>query len=65
MGNGLEPGVQVGPMFEAKALDKTAGLVEDARSKGAKILTGGGRSTRFRQGILVRADRPPRRQRRR
>ena len=50
MGNGLEAGVQVGPMFEAKALEKTAELVEDARSKGAKILTGGGRSTRFAKG---------------
>ena len=27
IGNGLEPGVQVGPMFEAKALEKTAALV--------------------------------------
>ena len=25
MGNGLDEGVQVGPMFESKALDKTAG----------------------------------------
>jgi len=51
VGNGLEPGVQVGPMFEARALDKTAELVEDARSKGVKILTGGGRSTRFAKGF--------------
>jgi succinate-semialdehyde dehydrogenase/glutarate-semialdehyde dehydrogenase len=50
MGNGLEPGVQVGPMFEAKALEKTSELVEDARSKGGKILTGGGRSSRFDKG---------------
>jgi len=50
VGNGLEPGVQVGPMFEAKALEKTAELVEDARSKGGKILTGGKRSTRFAKG---------------
>ncbi len=50
LGNGLEEGVQVGPMFESKALEKTAGLIEDARSKGAKILTGGGRSTRFAKG---------------
>ena len=50
VGNGLEPGVQVGPMFEAKALDKTAELVDDARKKGGKILTGGGRSTRFDKG---------------
>jgi succinate-semialdehyde dehydrogenase/glutarate-semialdehyde dehydrogenase len=50
VGNGLEPGVQVGPMFEAAALEKTAELVEDARGKGAKILTGGARSTRFSKG---------------
>ncbi len=36
MGNGLEPGVQVGPMFEARALDKTAALVEDAREQGGQ-----------------------------
>jgi succinate-semialdehyde dehydrogenase/glutarate-semialdehyde dehydrogenase len=51
VGNGLEPGVQVGPMFEARALEKTADLVEDARSKGGNILTGGGRSTRFDKGF--------------
>jgi succinate-semialdehyde dehydrogenase / glutarate-semialdehyde dehydrogenase len=50
VGNGLEAGVQVGPMFEARALDKTAELVDDARKKGGKILTGGGRSTRFEKG---------------
>jgi succinate-semialdehyde dehydrogenase/glutarate-semialdehyde dehydrogenase len=50
VGNGLEPGVQVGPMFEARALEKTAALIEDARGKGAKVLTGGGRSDRFDKG---------------
>ncbi len=50
VGDGLEPGVQVGPMFEARALAKTSALVDDARSKGAKVLTGGGRSNRFAQG---------------
>ncbi len=50
LGNGLEPGVQVGPMFEAKALEKTTELVEDAKGKGGKILTGGSRSTRFDKG---------------
>src|SRR5438128_12390856 len=34
-GNGLEEGVQVGPMFEASALEKTAALVDDARRRGA------------------------------
>ena len=50
LGNGLDDGVQVGPMFEAKALAKTAGIVDDARSHGAKVLTGGGKSTRFDRG---------------
>ena len=50
LGNGLEPGAQVGPMFEARALEKAASLIEDAKSRGAKILTGGERSTRFDKG---------------
>ena len=50
IGNGLEPGVQVGPMIEARRIDKTSALVEDARTKGGKILTGGGRSSRFDKG---------------
>lgn len=50
VGNGLEQGVQVGPMFEARALEKTAALIDDARGKGGKILTGGRRSTRFDKG---------------
>ncbi len=50
VGNGLEPGVQVGPMFEARALTKTASLVDDASAKGAKILTGGKPSTQFPKG---------------
>src|SRR5438876_2788246 len=52
MGNGLEPGVEVGPMFEKKALKSTAALVEDARGKGAKVLTGGARSKRFDKGYF-------------
>ncbi|MGC8642025.1 MAG: NAD-dependent succinate-semialdehyde dehydrogenase [Isosphaeraceae bacterium] len=50
VGNGLEPGVQVGPMFEARAMEKTLALIDDARGKGGKILTGGSRSTRFDKG---------------
>jgi len=50
LGNGLEEGVQVGPMFESKAMEKTAALIDDARRQGAKVLAGGGRSTRFDRG---------------
>src|SRR5690349_20046959 len=52
LGNGLEPGVEVGPMFEQRGLDSTIKLVEDARRKGAKILTGGKRSDRFQRGYF-------------
>ena len=39
-------------MFEKKAMENTAGLVEDANGKGAKILTGGKRSDRFEKGYF-------------
>ncbi len=52
LGNGVDAGVEVGPMFEKKALEQTQHLVEDARQKGAKILTGGKRSERFAKGYF-------------
>jgi succinate-semialdehyde dehydrogenase/glutarate-semialdehyde dehydrogenase len=52
LGNGLEPGVEVGPMFEKRAMDNTIGLVEDARKTGARVLTGGKRSDRFERGYF-------------
>ena len=52
MGNGLDEGVVVGPMFERKAMDGTQALIDDAKSKGAKVLTGGGKSTRFEKGYF-------------
>jgi succinate-semialdehyde dehydrogenase/glutarate-semialdehyde dehydrogenase len=52
LGNGLEPGVEVGPMFEKRAMDQTLDLVEDAKRRGARVLTGGSRSTRFERGYF-------------
>jgi succinate-semialdehyde dehydrogenase/glutarate-semialdehyde dehydrogenase len=52
MGNGLEPGVEVGPMFEKRALDNTVALIDDARQRGAKVLLGGKRSDRFEKGYF-------------
>lgn len=52
LGNGLEEGVVVGPMFEKKAMDSTTALIEDARGKGAQILTGGKKSDRFSKGYF-------------
>jgi succinate-semialdehyde dehydrogenase/glutarate-semialdehyde dehydrogenase len=63
LGNGLEPGIEVGPMFEKRAMQNTLDLVEDAKRCGAKILTGGKRSDRFAKGYFfeptVLKDLPP------
>lgn len=40
-GNGLEEGVQIGPLINEKALEKVKKHVSDAVSKGAQILCGG------------------------
>ena len=39
-------------MFEKKAMQQTVDLVEDARKTGAKVLTGGKRSDRFKKGYF-------------
>src|SRR4029078_2385399 len=52
LGNGLEEGVVVGQMFEKKAMDSTQALIDDAKGKGAKILTGGGRAKSFSKGYF-------------
>src|SRR5262245_2348569 len=52
LGNGLDEGVVVGPMFEKKAMENTIGLIEDAKGKGAEILAGGGRSKQFDRGYF-------------
>ena len=41
MGNGLDDGVALGPLVNQEGVDKVVELVDDAVSKGAKILTGG------------------------
>ena len=52
LGNGLDEGVNIGPMFESWALDKADGIVENAKSKGANCITGGSRSQRFDRGYF-------------
>ncbi|WP_375381774.1 NAD-dependent succinate-semialdehyde dehydrogenase [uncultured Sphingomonas sp.] len=42
VGSGLEKGVQMGPMANARRPDAIAAMVEDARSIGARVLAGGG-----------------------
>ena len=43
VGNGLEAGVVIGPLIEDAAIEKVNSLVEDATSKGGKVLVGGGK----------------------
>ena len=43
VGNGLEAGVAVGPLVNADTRDKVEALVEDARARGAQVVTGGHR----------------------
>ncbi len=52
IGNGLDAGIEVGPMFEKKAMDNTLDLIADAKQKGANVLTGGKRSDRFEKGYF-------------
>src|SRR5205823_13591093 len=38
---GTEDGVTVGPLIDQVAIDKVSELVQDARDRGARVLTGG------------------------
>ncbi len=52
LGNGMDPEVEIGPMFEPKALEKTQRLIDQAVHVGAKVLAGGSRSGRFEKGYF-------------
>ncbi len=41
IGRGTEEGIQVGPLIDADAVAKVQGLVKDALTRGAKLVTGG------------------------
>ncbi|KQM60643.1 NAD-dependent succinate-semialdehyde dehydrogenase [Agreia sp. Leaf210] len=43
IGRGTEQGVDIGPLINDKAVDKADGLVQDAVSRGARVVTGGKR----------------------
>jgi succinate-semialdehyde dehydrogenase / glutarate-semialdehyde dehydrogenase len=42
VGDGLEPGVTIGPLIDGRAVAKVSRHVEDALARGARILCGGG-----------------------
>jgi succinate-semialdehyde dehydrogenase/glutarate-semialdehyde dehydrogenase len=65
LGPGLDPATQMGPLTHARRLDDMQAFVDDARDRGATIVTGGGRAA---GGALARghffaptviADAPP------
>ncbi|HSX73070.1 MAG TPA: aldehyde dehydrogenase family protein, partial [Shinella sp.] len=43
VGNGFDEGVQMGPLCHARRVTAMEGFVQDARERGAQIVTGGGR----------------------
>lgn len=50
LGYGWEAGTDIGPLFEERSLQNTVGFIEDAKSKGATVLTGGKRPEGFQKG---------------
>ena len=43
VGNGLEPGVEIGPMIDARGLERALAQIADAQSRGARLVCGGTR----------------------
>jgi acyl-CoA reductase-like NAD-dependent aldehyde dehydrogenase len=58
VGNGLDPKNLIGPLSNKMQLDKVAGYVDEARKRGARIVTGGKRPTQpgFFYPLTVVAD---------
>ncbi|QWW71324.1 NAD-dependent succinate-semialdehyde dehydrogenase [Rhizobium sp. WYJ-E13] len=61
IGNGFDPNTQMGPVANHRRIDALTALVEDARSKGAKVLAGGEKSSNrgYFFPVTVLADVPP------
>ena len=52
LGNGMEPGVEMGPLANRRRLEAAHAFVEDARAGGAKLLAGGGPPAGIRRGYF-------------
>jgi succinate-semialdehyde dehydrogenase/glutarate-semialdehyde dehydrogenase len=52
VGNGMDEGVQMGPLATGRQLQRAQRLVADARAKGAKVLCGGGRPGGLNHGYF-------------
>lgn len=52
VGNGLEEGVDIGPLIDDRAVEKVAAQLKDATEKGAKIVVGG-RKLEDKEGFFI------------
>jgi succinate-semialdehyde dehydrogenase/glutarate-semialdehyde dehydrogenase len=52
IGDGLEEGVEIGPLIDQEALDKALGHIKDAIGRGARLLCGG-RAVAGRKGYFL------------
>ena len=53
IGNGLEPGVLLGPLVSQGQHEKVLGFVDKGRASGARLLTGGKRPAGLEQGWFI------------
>jgi len=53
LGDGLDTATTMGPLIRARGLDAAMALIEDARSKGARVLTGGNRPAHLNHGHFL------------
>jgi len=53
LGNGLDEGIDIGPMIRNKFREKVEGQVSEAVSAGAKILVGGKRPSSLKRGFFL------------
>jgi succinate-semialdehyde dehydrogenase/glutarate-semialdehyde dehydrogenase len=53
VGGGLDPKVDMGPMINARGLKHVQELIEDAKSKGAKVLAGGSTPSGMEKGNFI------------
>ena len=53
IGNGMDEGVQLGPLATAKRLSEVEELVDITKKEGAKVLLGGKRPSGFNKGYFL------------
>jgi len=54
LGNGRDPGVDIGPLANRRRLEATDRLVRDAVDRGARLVCGGARDASFPRGFFYR-----------